>query len=254
MWALYGIYWGEEYAVLTATLFWTFNVFALIMVNIANKEKQAREAAQRLNRELSISQSLLAEASKQSERIRIARNIHDLLGHHLTALTINLQVAERLSDGDAKAKVIQCYSLAKLLLGDVRDAVCEIREKSDIDIFKSLLSLKNQVDQIEINIDVDDSVLIQDVSLATLFMRCAQEAVTNCLKHSSATTMFIKVFKEKSAIGMHISDNGYVSTPIEVGNGLRGMHERVSDFKGNFTFNGSLSGFNILLLIPESAV
>ena len=61
------------------------------MVNTATKEREAKEHANQLNRELLATQELLSQASKQAERVRIARNIHDLLGHHLTALTINLR-------------------------------------------------------------------------------------------------------------------------------------------------------------------
>ena len=104
-----------------------FNVFALIMVNTASKERQAEEYANQLNREFLATQKLLSQASKQAQRVRITRNIHDLLGHHLTALTINLQVASRITQGEAKEKVESYHFLAKLLLSDVREAVSEIR-------------------------------------------------------------------------------------------------------------------------------
>jgi signal transduction histidine kinase len=117
---------------ISATLFLMFNLFALIMMNTAIKERRAREQANQLNRELLATHSLLRQASQQAERVRIARNIHDLLGHHLTALTINLQVASRIVEGEAKEKVEQCHSLSKVLLSDVREAVSEIRDKSNI--------------------------------------------------------------------------------------------------------------------------
>ena len=79
-----------------------FNMFALIMVNTATKEREAKERPNQLNRELLATQKLLRQASTQAERVRIVRNIHDLLGHHLSALSINLQVASRITQGEAK--------------------------------------------------------------------------------------------------------------------------------------------------------
>lgn len=103
----------------------------------AFKEEQANQ----LNRELIATQSLLSEATKQSERLRISHNIHDVVGHHLTALTINLQVASHLTDGKGKEAVDQSYSVAKLLLSDVRSAVSEIRDMSVIDLRSALQRL-----------------------------------------------------------------------------------------------------------------
>ena len=70
----------------SAPLYWTLCIFTMVMINSWVKENEAKEANQRLNRELLAAQSLLKEATKQSEHeLRIARDIHDLVGHHLTA-------------------------------------------------------------------------------------------------------------------------------------------------------------------------
>ena len=112
-----------------------FNLFAMIMSNTAIKESKAREEADALNRQLLSTQQLKKQALTQDERLRIARNIHDVLGHHLTALTINLQVASRKADllestesQAIKRQVEQSHSIAKLLLSDVREAISDIRE------------------------------------------------------------------------------------------------------------------------------
>jgi hypothetical protein len=81
---------------ISATLFLMFNLFALIMMNTAIKERRAREQANQLNRELLATHSLLRQASQQAAMDKISHKINDLLGDHLTALTINLQVASRI--------------------------------------------------------------------------------------------------------------------------------------------------------------
>ncbi len=68
-------------------------------------------------------------ASRVNERTRISRELHDLLGHHLTALSLNLEVAGHLSEGRAQEHVQQAHTLAKLLLTDVREAVSQLREE-----------------------------------------------------------------------------------------------------------------------------
>lgn len=130
-----GAVWQEQQAVLTGALFWAFKLFAMIMSNTAIKESKAREEADALNRQLLSTQQLMKQALTQDERLRIARNIHDVLGHHLTALTINLQVASRKADllestesQAIKRQVEQSHSIAKLLLSDVREAISDIRE------------------------------------------------------------------------------------------------------------------------------
>src|SRR3546814_12036878 len=77
----------------------------------------------RSNSELRATRALLAESSRLSERMRISRELHDLLGHHLTALSLNLEVATHVSSGKAQEHVRQAHTLAKLLLTDVREAV-----------------------------------------------------------------------------------------------------------------------------------
>ena len=125
----------------SAILYSTFHFFALMMTYHVRIAEQATEETKRLNRELLSTRELLQEASRHNERTRIARDLHDLLGHHLTALLINLQVASRLSTGDAKQRVEQCHSLAKLLLSDVREAVSTLRQEQPFDLNKMIGSI-----------------------------------------------------------------------------------------------------------------
>ena len=127
-------YWDSGDAFLSVILYGTFHLFALLSSGNALAADAAREEVEALNRELVATQELLAEASRQGERTRIARDLHDLLGHHLTALSINLQIAERISDGEARTQVGECRALARLLLSDVREAVDELRDSDAVDL------------------------------------------------------------------------------------------------------------------------
>ena len=97
---------------------------------------------------------LATESSRIAERVRIARELHDLVGHHLTALTLNLEVASHLVEGNAKDKVRQAQSVAKLLLSDVREVVSQLRQDDAIDLTKALHSLVEGVPQLAIHLEL----------------------------------------------------------------------------------------------------
>ena len=90
------------------------------------KQKAALDATIIRHNEQSIKAVL---DGQEDERRRIARELHDLVGHHLTALTLNLEVVTHLVDGKVLGHVQQAHSLAKLLLADVREVVSEMRDR-----------------------------------------------------------------------------------------------------------------------------
>ena len=254
LWLIYGFYWEYTNTLLTAVLFWTFNLFALVMINSMLKERESSEALSAKNRELMATQSLLKEATQQSERIRIARNIHDLLGHHLTALTIKLQVAERITDGDAQQQIAECHSLAKLLLSDVREAVTEIRTKSGIDISNAINSIASATPRLGFAINIDKKLSIQNVAVAEIVLRTIQECITNTLKHSVATYIEISLNKHTKGIELTIQDNNKeCPQTFQIGNGLKGIQERVEENNGVVEFNSSANGFSTRLILGQSA-
>jgi signal transduction histidine kinase len=82
-------------------LFLGISLFAFIGSVAALRQNDSRDALRKVNSELRATQALLAENTRMAERVRIARELHDLVGHHLTALTLNLEVATHLIDGKA---------------------------------------------------------------------------------------------------------------------------------------------------------
>src|SRR4030095_15871945 len=104
-------------------------------------EAAARDELATVNRELLSTRALLAESSRVEERLRISRDLHDTLGHHLTALSLQLDVASRLTEGKAADHVRQAHAIAKLLLSDVRNVVSELRGSARVDITQAIRSL-----------------------------------------------------------------------------------------------------------------
>ena len=126
--------WNMQNVWFSALLYGSFHFFSILMAHQTQEAQRAKERLERLNRELQATQDLVKQASQQQERTRIARDLHDLIGHHLTALIINLEVAKHQTSGPAKEQVEQSHALAKLLLSDVREAISEIRAHDAINI------------------------------------------------------------------------------------------------------------------------
>lgn len=262
LWLIYTYYWDQSYAFVTAVLYWTFSLFALVMVNTAKREKETREKAEQINRELVSTQHLLSQATQQAERVRIARNIHDLLGHHLTALTINLQVASRKTDRvnsalendeltEVKAAIEQSHSLATLLLSDVREAVSDIRDKSKIDLKAALLALTENLPNLKIDLNIDEELNIDNVGLADGIIKTIQECITNTMKHGQADKMEIKLQQEANSLSINVKDNGKATpeTQVKLGNGLLGIRERIEAFAGSVEFMAE-NGFTTHITLP----
>ncbi len=272
LYLVYGLYWEFNGMGLSAILFWTFNLFALVMVTTAIKEKESRQKVEMINLELISTQQLLGQAAQQAERVRIARNIHDLLGHHLTALTINLQVAGRQLDllnvatpdesskQAVKDSIEQCHSLSKLLLSDVRDAVSDIRTKSSLNLEQTILAMTGRLPNISVTLDYPNNISINDVNTADVLTRCIQESITNALKHTHAKAMHIAFSQTSEVLNMLISAElngaakitkaGASKPQFTIGNGLKGIQERLKQVQGEVSFTLGSSAFITDIKVP----
>lgn len=242
--------WGEDNVVIVIVLYGTFHLFAMLSARNAAEAETARDQVEALNRELLATQHLLAEASRQSERTRIARDLHDLLGHHLTALSINLQIAERITEGEAKAKVEESRALARLLLSDVRDAVSTLRDESAVDFARAISLLVDNTPELDINVDIEDGLEIDDVDVAESLLRCVQEAITNTLRHAGARRSWIRVWRENGYIKLDVHDDGSMSGEITEGNGLVGIRERLAQIHGSLQLGKIEKALHLHVEIP----
>ena len=242
-------YLSNENTFFSGLLFGTFHIFALMAHHQTILATRAKEALEQKNAELLATQHLLAEANKQSERTRIARDLHDLLGHHLTALTINLQVASHLTDGDAKEKVLQCHQLSKLLLSDVREAVSMLRENQQLDLLTALKTI--HAPGLSVDLNIEDTISIEDLQLAETILRCCQEAITNALKHSDANKVCISLIMQGANYHLNIKDNGNANPNIKMGNGLTGMKERIEKLQGQFAISTHSNALAYDIVLPK---
>jgi two-component system sensor histidine kinase DesK len=255
--AVLGLWFGVDSALeqrsmwITGLLYSSFHFFALLMTNQARSEQKAKQELQQTHQQLLATQDLLMIASQQQERTRIARDLHDVLGHHLTALTINLQVAGHLTQGEAKAKVDQCHQIAKLLLSDVRESVSALREQQQFSIYQALEKLLTAVPGVKVCWDCSQDIELADVKVAQQLLLIVQEALTNTLRHSQATEFYLTVKAVDGFLQLTMYDNGKVAPDWKPGNGLTGMKERVASCAGTLVWQIEDNHFYLQVTLPS---
>lgn len=238
-------------AILQVMLYIGYSSFSLVIGLVAKQQAQARDEQRRLNSELRATRALLAESSRMNERVRISRELHDLLGHHLTALILNLEVAGHLTEGRAQEHVRQSHTLAKLLLTDVREAVSEMRDEGAIDLCGALRTLVEGVPALEITLDMPEPLSIDDPELGHVLLRCTQEIITNAVRHAGASTLSLVLSRDDGSLYLRAQDNGQGSEGMEPGNGLRGMRERLHAVGGKVDIStGRGQGFALDIRLP----
>lgn len=239
--------------VIVTVLVCGFYAFTLVHSHNAIAEKELRQKAFELNGELLATRELLAQSSRQSERLRISRNIHDLMGHQLTGLILNLEVASHLSDGETRERVEQSLVLARTLLEDLRLAVSDLRESQSLDFKQAVNKVIANIPDLRIDLSMDEDLLVGDAATVETLVRCLQESLTNVLRHANATQCSVAFFRTSGEVVMRITDNGSVKNGIAPGNGLTGMLERVSCLSGRLHWGQNKGAFFLEAALPLRA-
>ncbi|CAH0063473.1 sensor histidine kinase [Stenotrophomonas geniculata] len=243
-------------AVMQSLLYGGFSMFIFVTSLVARQQTQARDEQRRLNSELRATRALLAESARVNERTRISRELHDLLGHQLTALTLNLEVAGHLAEGQALDHVKRSHALAKLLLGNVREVVSQLRETGAIDLAAALRPLTENVPSLDIQLDIEDPLNVEDPQRAHVLLRCTQEIITNAVRHAGARHLWIKVYREApDRVVVEARDDGVGADMVNVGNGLRGMRERLQQCGGQLQVETRPGeGFRLRATVPATVL
>lgn len=230
-----------------------FELFAFFLSAMTRREASARAALARANAELQATQQLLAESSRMTERLRIARELHDLLGHDLTALSLNLEVASHLTGQErAREAVTKAQQIAKHLLGDVRESVSTLRGETAIDVSSSLRTLVAGITRPHIHLTIPNNLAITDPRRAQALLRCVQEVTTNAMRHAHAAHLWIELVPVEGGIQVQARDDGSGVQQVHLGNGLRGMRERFEEMGGRLDFRSGLhQGFVVTGWLPE---
>ncbi len=245
---------GLPATLLTVATVLGWQLFAFFVGHLAASESRSRAELERLNAELRRAQGRLAETSRLSERLRISRELHDAVGHHLTLLTIHLQLAEQLAAGDAAATVREARSVARALLQDVRDTVSALREEPDLHLPEALRLLVAAFPEPRVELTIASGLPELPPQLARDLFRAAQELLTNAARHSRGQTVWLALEASGRAIELAVTDDGEGAAAFSPGHGLAGLRERVEAHGGSLVLeNGAGRGFAARLRVPLPA-
>ncbi|MFI9485719.1 sensor histidine kinase [Promicromonospora sp. NPDC052451] len=237
----------------TADVLVTVGFYLLIQVaTMLSSVTLIRE--QRLRRELSqahvdlrAASVLLAESARAGERLRISRDLHDLIGHQLTVLTLELEAARHRDGEQAREHVDRANQVARDLLTDVRRTVSELRTASS-DLSEALRDVVRDLPDLEVSVEVEPGVRV-DEEQASAVVRAVQEIVTNTLRHADARALRIEVAARPPGLVLTAADDGRGFHELVPGNGLRGMTERFAALGGDVELDGA-DGFRVTARVP----
>jgi signal transduction histidine kinase len=230
-------------------LAWMFLAFGA--GHLAASEARGRIELAWANSKLLATQALLSDSTRLAERLRISRELHDVAGHHLAGLSVNLQLASHLVEGPAAEPVREAHLVAKLLLAEVREVVGTLRDPRQTDLRQALGLMASGVAAPRIHLDLPDDVDRVEPVHAHAMFRCAQEAITNAIKHSGARNLWVEVKRTESGWDMLVRDDGRGAERVVAGNGLKGMAERLEEAGGELKFESqSGKGFTLHACIP----
>jgi signal transduction histidine kinase len=244
-------------AVQLALAYIAFELFAHFVTRAAYAATESRREVLRTNRELNAARALVAEGARALERLRISRELHDIAGHKLTALKLQLSLAVRTQAISVSSTLAQCLTLADELLSDIRVVVSALRQGDPIDLRSALLALNPAVASVSVKFNVEPSAVVSDIAKAEALLRCAQEGLTNALRHGGATEILVTLARNDEELILSVEDNGagFESPTPPVGNGLRGLRERLEEFQGALSLDRRTPrGCVLRAVLPEPGV
>jgi signal transduction histidine kinase len=249
-------------------------VFSLAM----RVQQEQRDRAERLLRQLEESNAELERAHKQlqeyaaeveeltivRERTRLAREIHDILGHHLSILNIQLETISKLQERDparAAIEIAEARRVAAQSMQEVRNAVAALRPTSiaTMSLTAALEQLSQEFERnaphtaLTLDCETDLPPLPPDIALA--LYRAAQEALTNIRKHAQASKVLLRLRYEDGVIELLVLDNGQGASKSDAlqanGFGLIGLRERIELLGGQVTYSAAeQGGFRVVVRVP----
>ncbi|HEX9964245.1 MAG TPA: sensor histidine kinase [Allosphingosinicella sp.] len=219
------------------------------------REAETARALAQTNRELRSAQAIIANSVRGAERLRISRELHDAWGHELTALGLQLEIASHVTEpGRANDHVLKAKGLARDLLAKVRDVVSTLREAERCDLKEALEALAKSVPTPAIHVDIAPAVRVGP-DQAHALMRCAQEAVTNAVRHADAANLWLQVTPDGEGVRL-VARNDGKARPVasSPGSGLIGMRERLETLGGRLAVRaGGDSGFTVEAWLPSGS-
>jgi two-component system, NarL family, sensor histidine kinase DesK len=206
----------------------------------------------RMNQKLRKANEEIENLAKVAERERIARDLHDVLGHTLSVITLKSELAGKLIDRDpqrAGKEIREVEQISRQALSDVRDAIRGYCSKG---LAAELAQAKTTLETAGLTVQCDAASTVQLPAVQESVLSLAvREAVTNVVRHAQATTCRMRLEQQNGNCRLEIQDDGRGISSSE-GNGLRGMRERVEMLGGTLQRSNG-SGTTLTITLPLKA-
>lgn len=223
---------GSQAPAVITLIFAGFQSFAALIAHYARSAEQARDRLARVNADLLATRALLADSARDAERLRMARELHDVAGHKLTAMMLNLRLLASEPDLAPRRELQLAQQLAGELLGDIRGVVQALRDARGLDLATALRALATPIPRPALRLQIDEAVHLTDPALAETLLRVVQEALTNSARHAGAEHLSVRLDRDGAGLRLHIEDDGRAHAPLREGNGLSGLRERIDEAGG----------------------
>lgn len=204
------------------------------------------------NKALELSQQEVQQLAQTAERERIARDLHDLIGHTFSVLTLKADLAGKLIDRDpdkAKQEIKELENLSRNALSQVREVVSGFRSA---DLKAELAATKYLLHSNDIDFDYSLSQLAINESLNKELAVIVKELTTNVLKHANATKVTAAIEQGEKGLSLSFYDNGKgLRQSDNKGFGLQGIRERLQQWQGELTIKGHKKGCEVDIFIAD---
>ena len=232
-----------------------FQLTALLFATTLLREWRSVEKLSRLNRDLGSTRELLQSVGAVLEKTRIARELHDVTGHKLTAAKLQLELLQdEAVDPHQKERVAKVKSMVQELMRDLRHLIVDVNQDDSINLTESIRMLTYSLPDGLCDVSLEPVTGLSSDQAQTL-LRVAQEGVTNALRHSQADKLKIAIEQTSDAVLLTIEDdgNGFELSRSRdgAGMGLATMKNRMEDLGGTFVVHSSQGrGTRLLAALP----
>jgi two-component system sensor histidine kinase DesK len=227
---------------------WQALVWMLPMTVVIGVIVNVEAAAGEKDLALQLSHDEVRRLAATAERERIGRDLHDLLGHTLSLITLKLELSRKLIDRDpaaARAEIAEAEKVARHALAEVRSAVTGFRAA---DLAAELASARLLLESSAVALEYDaPPALSPDIERPLALV--LREAATNIARHARASRAEVRFAREGGQLRMRIVDDGRGSSGDE-GNGLAGMRARVRELGGSLAFASARGGTAVEVVLP----
>jgi signal transduction histidine kinase len=233
-------------------------VFIVTFTELAHSERQAREQLQQANRQLAEYAAQVEQLATMRERNRLARDVHDTLGHYLTVINVQLEVVTKLIDSNpprAKEAAVKAKELASEGLSEVRRSVSALRpspleDKPLPEAIRGLIETSRDAG-LMVTFEQAGAAQVLSSEMETVLYRAAQESLTNIRKHAHASAANVCLAYTADEVSLRVRDNGVGRHSDEDNVGLSALRERVAALNGTvLAENHREGGFVLEVTLP----